>query len=81
MQADAVEVVRISSLKTFRALQTFVRFFTQICTDIARHRCLAYLCPFGIVHCREQTRAGLLLDNKISGIDGVIEQSFWLTAG
>lgn len=40
VQADAVELVRISALKTFKALQTFVRFFTQIGTDIARHRCL-----------------------------------------
>ncbi|CAL8460798.1 g329 [Coccomyxa elongata] len=38
VQADAVELVRVSSLKTFRALQTFIRFFTQVCADIARHR-------------------------------------------
>ena len=36
--ADAVEVVRVSALKTFRALQTFVRFGAQIGTDLARHR-------------------------------------------
>lgn len=36
--ADAVELVRVSSLKTVKALQTVARFFTQVCTDIARHR-------------------------------------------
>ncbi|CAL5219001.1 g756 [Coccomyxa viridis] len=36
--ADAVELVRVSSLKTVKALQTVARFFAQVCTDIARHR-------------------------------------------
>lgn len=38
MPADAVELVRVSSLKTVKALQTVARFFAQVCTDIARHR-------------------------------------------
>ena len=36
--ADAVELVHVSSVKTVKALQTVARFFTQVCTDIARHR-------------------------------------------
>ena len=36
--ADAVELVRVSAVKTVKALQTVARFFTQVCTDIARHR-------------------------------------------
>ncbi len=37
--ADALEALRVSALKSFRALQTFARFFAQICADVARHRC------------------------------------------
>ena len=40
MPADAVELVHVSSVKTVKALQTVARFFTQVCTDIARHRYL-----------------------------------------
>ena len=38
MPADALELVRVSSLKTVKALQTVAKFFAQVCTDIARHR-------------------------------------------
>ena len=36
--ADALELVRVSSLKTAKALQTVAKFCAQVCTDIARHR-------------------------------------------
>ena len=38
MPADALELVRVSLLKTVKALQTVAKFFAQVCTDIARHR-------------------------------------------
>ena len=36
--ADALEAVRVSSLKSLRALQTLARVSAQICADITRHR-------------------------------------------
>lgn len=59
MPADAVELVRVSSLKTVKALQTVAKFFAQVCTDIARHRCEP--CAFPILQERDAASAGILL--------------------
>lgn len=59
MPADAVELVRVSSLKTVKALQTVAKFFAQVCTDIARHRC--ELSASTILQEKHAERPGILL--------------------
>ena len=38
---DALELMRLSSVKVLRALQTFARIAMQLSSGIARHRCEA----------------------------------------
>lgn len=47
---DAFEVVRASSLKVIRALQTLSRFAVQVGCDISRHRSSA-LCSLPAFSC------------------------------
>lgn len=44
---EAWELMRISSLKTLRALQTLAKLASQLCSDISKHRYQAciYCCP------------------------------------
>ena len=45
MPRDAWDLLRISSMKTFRALQTLAKLVTQLASDISKHRCAVQTIP------------------------------------